>query len=143
MLKRETASPQRDRSQIQNGKLLHAEARTAAAGALYLGVLKLEAGSLEGLYIVHRAAVQVHRAGRVDEDLEVLETNDLIHHAGGVLKRHGVLETGTSATDHTDAQTGRNRILGGHDLLHLCNGGRGQDNRVRRGGGVDDLRGYG
>src|SRR5579872_3741538 len=105
---------------------LDAEAGSAAAGGLYLGIFELEAGGLEGLDVVDGAAVEVHGGGGVDEDLEVVEADDLVHHAGGVLKAHGVLEAGAASAHDADAQPGGERILRRHDLLDLGDGGRGQ-----------------
>src|SRR6201996_4674869 len=112
---------------------LDRERGAATAGALDLGVLELEAGGLEGLDVVDGAAVQIHGAGGVDEDLQVAELDDLVHHAGLVLKAHGVLETGTAAAHHTNAQTGRDRILGRHNFLDLGDGGFGQLDSVLAG----------
>src|ERR1700722_1920851 len=101
-------------------KRLDAEAGATAAGAFDRGVLELEAGGFEGLDVIDHAAIQVHGAGGVDEDFEVVELEHLVHHSGLVLKRHAVLEAGAAATDDTDAQTSGNGILRGHDLFNLA-----------------------
>src|ERR1017187_9434667 len=59
---------------------LDAEARSAAAGALYRGVLELEAGGFQSLHVVDGAVLQVHRGGRVQEHLQVIELVHLVHH---------------------------------------------------------------
>jgi len=108
---------------------LNAERRSAPASALGVGVLELEACCFEGFDVVDDAAVEVHERSGVDKDLECAEVKDLVHHAGLVLKRHGVLEAGASAADDANAQAGRERILGRHDLTHLFGGRVGKSER--------------
>src|SRR5258708_3120906 len=52
-------------------KNLRAEGRPAAAGALHVRVLELEAGRFKGFHVVDHTAVQVHQRGRVHENLHV------------------------------------------------------------------------
>src|SRR6266702_4162498 len=56
-------------SSRKKNRNLDAERRPAPAGALHRGILKLEARSLQGLHIVHRAVAQVHRRGSVHKHL--------------------------------------------------------------------------
>src|ERR1051326_1193852 len=102
--------------------LLHAERRSAAAGALHIRIFELESCTLERLYVIHHAAVQVHDRGRVDEYLQAVQFERLVHHSGAVLKLHRIRETGASAADDSNTQSGRNGILLRHDLFHLGDG---------------------
>ena len=67
---------------------LRAERRTAAAGALYLGVVKFEAGGFQSFHVIHCAAVQVHQRSGIHKNLEVVEAEDLVHHAALILESH-------------------------------------------------------
>src|SRR5579859_618612 len=107
---------------------LHAERRSAAAGAFHVRILELESRTLEGLHVIHDAAVEIHDRRRIDEYLQAVHFEGLVHHSGAVLKLHGIRETGASAADDSNAQSGRNRVLLRHDLFHLGNGIAGQGN---------------
>src|SRR3954463_16824957 len=98
-------------------KLLDAERRSATAGALHVRVLELEARALQGLDVIHLAAIQVHGRGRVNKNFYAFEVEGLVHHAGIVLERHGIGEAGASAADYADAQASRDGALLRHDLL--------------------------
>ena len=106
---------------------LHAEGGAAAAGRLHLGVVELEAGRFQRFDVVHRTAVQVHQRSGIYKYLQVLEAEDLVHHAALVFESHRVLEAGAAAADDADAQSGGKRILGSHDLAHLGDGLGRQD----------------
>src|SRR5450755_1197231 len=67
---------------------LDAKGGAATAGALDGGVLELEAGGFEGLDVVDDTVGEVHGGGGVEEDLEVVELVDLVHHAALVLEGH-------------------------------------------------------
>src|SRR4029079_3951578 len=76
------------RSLVPWSLLLHAERRSAAAGALHLGILKLEPRRLKSLDVVDNAPIQVHERGPIEKHRQVVTPEDLVHHAGLVLKRH-------------------------------------------------------
>jgi len=59
---------------------LYAERRPAATGALRIRILKLEACRLKRLYIIHRATAEIHQRRRINENLETVEGEDLVHH---------------------------------------------------------------
>src|SRR5580700_6786210 len=107
-------------------KSLDAEGAAAAAGALDVGVVELEAGAFEGLDVVDFHSLKVHGAHLVDGNLQAVEIHDFIGVVGLVFKRHVVLKTGAAATDDSDTQRHRHRRLHGHDFLHFY-GGSGRE----------------
>src|SRR5207244_9283153 len=62
---------------FRSGFVLNAERRSAAAGALHVWVLELEAGAFESFDVVHDAAVQVHDRCRVHVNLEAVHVENL------------------------------------------------------------------
>src|SRR6202140_2573513 len=98
---------------------LNAERRAAAAGAFHVRIFKLEARAFESLDIIDDAAIQIHDRSGIDEALESIHFEGLVHHSGAVLKLHRIGETGASATYHSDAQAGGNGGLLAHNLFHL------------------------
>src|SRR6185437_17139308 len=98
---------------------LYLERRAAAAGGLDLRVFELEAGRFESLEIVDGAALKVHERGSVNEDLEVAEAVNLVHHARLIFEGHGILEARAASADHANAQPCRQGIMGSHNLPHL------------------------
>src|SRR5579872_7456647 len=84
---------------LQGLPSLHAERRSAAAGALHVRIFKLKAGPLEGLDIIDNTVVQVHQRGCVHIDLEPVHVEHLIHHTRAVFERHRVGETGAASAD--------------------------------------------
>src|SRR6266849_3130065 len=110
---------------------LDVERRPAAAGALHVRVLELEAGTLQGLDVIHAAAVQVHDRGGVHEHFKALHIEHFIHHAGGGVELQGVGEARAPASHHPHAQASRRGILLCHDSLYLGNGIWGQANGCR------------
>src|SRR5665213_2396512 len=92
-------------SRVVQADCLYAEGRSAAARALHIRILELEAGRFEGFDVVDYAAVQVHQRGRVDKNLEAVVGEDLVHHAALVFEGHGVLKSGKTAANDTNAQT--------------------------------------
>jgi len=82
---------------------LNAKRAAAAASALHVRVIELEAGAFDGLNVVDLDAIQVHRAHLVDRDLEPVKINDLIGLIGLVFKCHVVLETGAASADDGNA----------------------------------------
>src|SRR5579863_5227531 len=83
---------------------LHVERRTAAASALHIRILELEASAFECLDVIDHAAIQIHDRRRIDVDLQAVEIKSLIHHAGAVFELHRVGEPGTTAAYDTYAQ---------------------------------------
>src|ERR1700734_4519073 len=98
---------------------LYAERRSAAAGALHVRVLELEAGTFQSFNVVNHATVQIHDGSGVDEHLQAVHFESFVHHSGSVFKLHGIGETGTAATDYSDAQACRHGILLAHDLFYF------------------------
>lgn len=127
--------------QVGEGARLNTERGTAAASVFDIGVVKFEPGCFHGLNVIDHATVQIHQGCCVDEDLDAIELEYLVHHSSLVLKRHGVLETGAAAAHDPNAQPCRQWVLGGHDLPHLgARLGRKDD---RLGGGGIGCRGVG
>src|SRR5271168_109811 len=100
---------------------LYAERGSAAASALYVGVLELETGAFQGFDVVDDAAVQIHHRGGIDEDLQSIHVEGLVHHSGSVFKLHGIGEAGAAATDHANAQASGHGTLLSHNFLHFGN----------------------
>src|SRR4029077_13933806 len=98
---------------------LHAERAAATAGALHVRVFELEACAFEGLNVIDDATVQIHDRGRVDEHLQAVHFESLIHHSSAVFELHGIGEAGASAPYDSNAQAGGNGVLLAHDLFHL------------------------
>src|SRR5215472_5254390 len=103
-----------------------AERAAAAASALDVRVVELEAGSLERFDVIDFNTLQVHRAHLVHSDLQAIEIQYFVGLVGLVFKRHMVLETGTAATHDGDTQGYRHRRLHCHDFLDLA-GGNGRE----------------
>src|SRR6201999_564906 len=61
---------------------LCAEGRSTAAGALHVRVFKLEARRFKRFHVVDHAAIQIHQRCGVNKDLQIVETEYLIHHPG-------------------------------------------------------------
>src|SRR5271155_996240 len=100
---------------------LDAKRRSATAGALRVRILKLEACRLKRFDIIHYATAQVHQRCRIDENLETVEGEDLVHHSRLVLKGHGILETRTAAAYYANAQSCRKGVLRRHDFANFAN----------------------
>src|SRR5271157_694496 len=107
---------------------LDAEGAAAAAGALDVGVVELEAGTFEGFDVVNFHALEIHRTHLVHGDFQAVEIDDFVGIVGLVFKCHVVLETGTSAANNGNPQSNRHRGLHGHDFLDLSSGNRRQIN---------------
>src|SRR5260370_35254128 len=111
-------------------RTLYVERRAAAASALDVRIFEFESGSFYCLNIVDNATIQVHGGGRVDKNLQPVEVMNFIHDPWSVLKRHGIRESGTTAAYHTNAQSGRDRVLLSHDLFHFVHCGRAPSHRA-------------
>src|SRR6185437_14054504 len=94
--------------------------RAAAAGVLDVGVVELEPAALEGFQVVYFAAVQVHQAHRVHEDLEVGVFKGLVL-GRAIVELHRVAEPAAAAAHHRHAQAAGSGGLGTHDFLDLLN----------------------
>jgi hypothetical protein len=70
-------------SERRNSKrqILDAKRGTATAGALRVRVLKLEACCFKGFHVIHHAAIEIHQRSRIDEHLEAVEGENLVHHS--------------------------------------------------------------
>src|SRR5436305_424396 len=121
---RQNKSPAEARPFPYENLCLDVKRGAATAGALHVGILKLESSAFEGLHVIDYAALQIHKRSGIDEYFEVVEIKALVHHAGAVLERHGIGEAGASTADHTHAQPGGNRILLRHNFLYLGDSNR-------------------
>jgi hypothetical protein len=106
----------------------NAKRAAAAARALHVRVIELEAGTFDGLDVIDLDAVQVHRTHLVDRDLEAVKIHHLIGLIGLVFECHVILETGAASSDDGNAQRHRHRILHAHDFLDLGAGSGSQTN---------------
>src|ERR1700679_3333862 len=109
--------------------LLDREGGAAAAGGLDLRILKLEACCFESFNVVDDAAIEVHERSGIDIDIEIVELEDLVHHAALILEGHRVLESGAAPAYTANPKTGGEGFLGGHDFALLGNCLRGQVKR--------------
>jgi hypothetical protein len=98
---------------------LHAEGTAAAASALHVRVVELEARTLDALDVVDFHAFEIHGAHLIDGNLEAIKVQNFIGIVGLVLKRHMVLETRAAAPDNRHAQSHRHGSLHLHDFLDL------------------------
>ena len=91
---------------------LDAEGGAAAAGALDVGIVELEAGALEGLDVIDGDAVKVHFAHLIDEDFEAVEFVDVVGpFVDLTFESHVIAEAGAAASDDSDAQARGDGIL--------------------------------
>src|SRR5579883_101345 len=86
---------------------LYLERAAAAAGGLHVGVVELEAGTLQSFHIVDLGAVEVEQAGLIHKDLEAVVIVGLVQHIRCVLESHRIAEARAAAAHHRDPQTGR------------------------------------
>jgi len=107
---------------------LNAKRAAAAASALHVRVVELEAGALDGLNVINLDAIQIHRAHLVDRDLQPVKIHDFVSLVRRIFKCHVVLETGAASADDGNAQRHRYRILHAHDFLDLGAGSGSQTN---------------
>src|SRR5688572_12764725 len=98
---------------------LYREARAAAAGALHVRVVELEARALQPLDVVDHRAREVHQAHLVDDDVDAVDREPAID-LGGLVEVEVVREPGAAAADDAQPQrhVGLDR-LGGADLVDL------------------------
>src|SRR5579863_10375855 len=102
---------------------LDAEGGAAAAGALDVRIIELEAGAFDGFDVVNGDAVEIHFAHLVDEDFKAVEFVDII--AGFVyliFEGHVITEAGAAASDDSDAQARGNGVLLRDDFFDFSNG---------------------
>ena len=117
-------------TRVENEEELDAEGAAAAAGALDVGIIELEAGTFESFDVIDFHAIEIHGAHLVDSDLEAVEVHDFVGLVGLIFKRHVILETGAAAADDGDAQGDRDGVLHAHDFLDLSGGnGRQVDHK--------------
>ena len=97
---------------------LDAEGGAAAAGALDVGIVELEAGAFEGLDVIDGDAVEVHFAHLVDEDFEAVEFVDVVGaFVDLAFEGHVITEAGAAASDDGDAQARGDGVLLRDDFL--------------------------
>ncbi len=98
----------------------HAEGGATAAGGDHVGVVDLEAGTLEPVDEVDHGPAHVGKAGTVDQEADALVLEDGVV-VTLLVKRQGVLEPRAAATAYTDPQSGRlgDGGLGGEELADL------------------------
>src|SRR6266568_8902975 len=102
-----------------NNVELHVERGTATAGALHIRVFELEARAFQRLDVIDACALQIHERGRIDENLESIVFEGLIHGSSAVFELHAVGESRAAAAHNAHAQTRGNRSLLRHDLLNF------------------------
>src|SRR5579859_6477991 len=108
---------------------LNAEGAAAAASALHVGIVELEARAFDGFDIVDGNAVEIHFAHLIDQNFEAVEFVDVV--AGFVdliFESHVVAEAGAAASDDGHAQTRWRGILLRDDFLDLRYGNRRKSN---------------
>src|SRR5512132_1028409 len=101
------------------GRGLRRERRAAAARALHVGVAELEAGAVEALDVVDLGPLQVLVAERIDEELDALVLERLVHVGGLVLEVQVVREASATAADDAEPQALAAEILGAGNLVNL------------------------
>ena len=102
---------------------LDAERTAAAAGALDVRVVKLEARTFDCFDIVNLHAVEIHFAHLIDENFQAIEFIDVVAVLIDlVLESHVIAETRATAAHDRDAQAGGRGILLRQDFLHFGDG---------------------
>src|ERR1700751_329575 len=104
----------------KNQPALNAERAAAAASALDVRVVELEARTFDGLDVIDRDAVEIHFAHLIDEYLQAFELIDIVAVLINlILESHVVAETRASATHHGHAQPCRAWVLRLDNLFDL------------------------
>src|SRR5882762_6966042 len=103
----------------ESASRLDAEGAAATAGALHVGVIKLEPRTFDGLDVIDLDALEVHRTHLVDCNLQTVKFENLVCIRSLVFKRHVVLETRAAAANHGHTQRDRHGTLHVHDFLDL------------------------
>lgn len=109
-----------------------AEAVAAGAALLGVGVVDVEAGTLEAVYPVDGGALEHGDAGTFNADGHTVEFDRHIVVELTVIEEQGVAHTGTAARLNGDTQEDvLGVLLGLHELANLVNGGwgKGEDRR--------------
>src|ERR1700733_5408828 len=102
---------------------LDAERTAAAAGALDVRVVELEARTFDCLDIVNLHAVEIHFAHLIYENLQAVEFIDVVAVLIDlVLESHVIAETRATAAHDCDAQAGGRGIVLCQDFLHFGDG---------------------
>src|SRR5215510_9788966 len=83
------------------------EGFAAAAGALDVRVVELEAGSSQSFHPVDLCSIQIHGTSTVNEHLEATHLQDFITAVFLLLKSHMVLETRAAASHHLHSKAGK------------------------------------
>src|SRR5207245_9217349 len=84
---------------------LHVKRRTAAAGALHVRILELEACTFQRLTVVNGGAVQVHHRDSIGEDLQDFNIESLMYHALDNHYIHRLIDTCAQALTPTTSKT--------------------------------------
>ena len=98
---------------------LNAERAAAAASALDVRVVELEAGAFQCLDVIDGDALEVHLAHLVDQHLEAIELVDIVGGIFLVLKSHVIAEAGAASTHNGNAQGDGRGILLAHNFLNF------------------------
>jgi hypothetical protein len=102
---------------------LNAERAAAAAGALDVRVIELEARTFDCLDVINLDTVEVHLAHLIDENFEAVEFIDVVAVLVDLIfESHVIAETRATATHDRDAQAGGRGILLRQDFLHFGDG---------------------
>src|ERR1019366_7176686 len=108
------------------------ERRAAAAGALGVRVVELEARSVEAYDVVDLGVLEVLEAHRIDVELHAVRLELLVHVAALVLEVEVVGEPGAPSTDHAQSQPLPGEGLGLGDFANLGGGLLGDRDHVTR-----------
>src|SRR6266850_8085949 len=98
---------------------LDAEGAAAAAGALHVGIIKLEPSTFDGFDVIDLDAFKIHRTHLVHRNLQTVKLENLVGIRGLIFKRHVVLKTRAATADDRHAKRDRHWALHVHDFLDL------------------------
>jgi hypothetical protein len=102
---------------------LDAERAAAAASALDVRVIELEARTFDCLDVINLDTVKIHFAHLIDQNFEAVEFIDVVAVLIDlVLESHVIAETRATAAHDGDAQAGGRGILLRQDFLHFRDG---------------------
>lgn len=98
---------------------LYAERTAAAASALDVRIIELEARAFERLDVVDGNALEIHFAHLVDQDFETIELIDIVRGIFRILKSHVIAESGTPSPYNSHAERDGRGVLLAHNLFHF------------------------
>src|ERR1700730_1588759 len=113
---------------LTNDLQLNAKRAAAAASALHVGIVELEARAFHGLNVVDLDPFEIHGAHLVDGNFQSVKLENLVSVIGLVLKRHVILKPRAAAAHHGYAQRRGRVILHAHDFFDFGAGSGRQIN---------------